>query len=65
MHTKLLIIAVFIVIQFKCTLLYSQLPDPITRSTTEFGIVNSDYGPRHFATSPFHNGGLLPLSDTL
>ncbi|MCF6170906.1 MAG: PKD domain-containing protein [Bacteroidales bacterium] len=36
---------------------YGQLPDPITGSTTEFGVINSDYGPRNVTIgSLFHNG---------
>ncbi len=56
---------VLVFITFNDYSLYGQLPDPIKRSTTDFGTINSDYGPRHLSTSPFHNGGLLPLSDTL
>jgi len=56
MQNKLLIGVILILIQFNYCILYAQLPDPIKRSSTEYGIINSDYGPRYFTTSTFHNG---------
>jgi PKD repeat protein len=35
---------------------YGQLPDPITHNINYFGTITSDYGQRHYPSSPFHNG---------
>lgn len=52
MKHLLYLIILIVNIQF----LYGQLPDPITKSTTTFGVKVSDFGPRHYSASKFHYG---------
>lgn len=50
---KIILLFLFLLIRY--CFIYGQLPDSITKSTTVFGKIISDYGQRHYSNSPLHN----------